>query len=30
MDGGAIQFKSYEDGKVNLMMQEAAAAAHPA
>ena len=21
MDGGAIQFKSYEDGKVNLMMQ---------
>ena len=21
MDGGAIQFKSYEDGKVNLMLQ---------
>ena len=24
MDGGAIQFKSYNDGVVNLMMQAAA------
>ena len=27
MDGGAIQFKSYNEGVVSLMLQEVAAAA---